>query len=124
MASSSSESDISDSEINGYKRKSYDRFKFGKYKLKSRTGKLRCPFSLGRKKQDYEFNHLVQHARGIGGVSSKKNAKEKAKHLALAMYLDDWLDKSRSNQQNSPGSDYDSLINEHVEQGLLSDINL
>lgn len=117
MASSGSDSEISDSEIRYYKRKTYEQFGMGKYNIKSKTGKFTCPFCKGRKKQVYEFEHLAQHARGTGGFGRKNTAKVKAKHLALAMYLDDWLDEALDNRQNSPGPDYDELLGEG-EQGL------
>lgn len=56
-------------------------------------------------------------------MSSRKTAKVKAKHLGLAMYLDEWLDELRSNQENDPNSDYDNLIsvnNLQGDQGLFN----
>lgn len=87
----------------------HDKFSMGKYNIKSKTGKFTCPFFKGRKKQEYEFDHLAQHARGTGGFGSRSKAKVKAKHLALAMYLDDWLEEALGSQQNCPGPDYDEM---------------
>ncbi|KAL8474440.1 hypothetical protein ACS0TY_030340 [Phlomoides rotata] len=90
MGSSSSdeESDISDSEINEYKDKPYELLKAGTYKVKGPNGSLRCPFCAGKKKQDYLYNHLYQHAIGVGKGSANRSAKQRANHLALAIFLE------------------------------------
>ncbi|KAK1352969.1 hypothetical protein POM88_052807 [Heracleum sosnowskyi] len=60
----SSESEISDSEIFEYKEKPYGLLKSGQLKV-TRGGSLRCPFYVGRKKQDYKYKDLLQHATGV-----------------------------------------------------------
>ncbi|KAI3463456.1 hypothetical protein Pfo_020119 [Paulownia fortunei] len=86
-SSSDEESDISDSEINEYKEKPYELLKAGTYKIRGPNGTLRCPFCAGKKKQDYQYNHLLQHAIGVA-KGSAKSAKQRANHLALATYLE------------------------------------
>lgn len=86
--SSAEESDISDSEINEYKEKPYGQLKDGTFKVKASSGILRCPFCAGKKKQDYKFKDLLQHARGVSKGSSTRSAKQKANHLALATYME------------------------------------
>ncbi|XP_042066191.1 factor of DNA methylation 1-like [Salvia splendens] len=90
MGSSTSdeESDFSDSEINEYKEKPYELLKAGTYKVKGPKGFLRCPFCAGRKKQDYQYNHLLQHAIGVAKGAASRSAKQKANHLALATFLE------------------------------------
>ncbi|XP_051189999.1 factor of DNA methylation 1 [Lolium perenne] len=44
-----------------------------------------CPFCPGKKKQDYRYNELLQHAIGVG--ASNRAAKVKANHQALAKLL-------------------------------------
>lgn len=90
MASSSSdeESDISDSEIMDYKEKPLEELKTGKYKVKGPNAILRCPFCAGKKKQDYKYKDLLQHATGVSKGSANRSAKQKANHLALAEYLE------------------------------------
>lgn len=88
---SSEESEISDSEIFEYKEKPYGLLKSGKLKVKGPQGSLRCPFCAGKKKQDYKYKDLLQHATGAGKVSSNRRAKQKANHLALAEYLENEL---------------------------------
>lgn len=85
--SSEEESDISESEINDYKDKPYEELRSGKYKVKL-NGTLRCPFCAGKKKQDYKYKDLLQHASGVGKGSANRSAKQKANHLALAKYLE------------------------------------
>ncbi|PIN04135.1 hypothetical protein CDL12_23335 [Handroanthus impetiginosus] len=89
-SSSDSESDISDSEINEYKEKPYELLKAGTYKVKGPNGSLRCPFCAGKKKQDYQYNHLLQHAIGVA-KGSARSAKQRANHLALHEFLENDL---------------------------------
>ncbi|KAB1226741.1 hypothetical protein CJ030_MR4G013723 [Morella rubra] len=91
MDYSSEESDISESEINDYKEKPYDQLRAEKYKVKGLNGNLRCPFCAGKKKQDYKYKDLLQHASGVGKGSANRSAKQKANHLALAKYLENDL---------------------------------
>ncbi|GMI81991.1 factor of DNA methylation 1, IDN2 PARALOG 1, INVOLVED IN DE NOVO 2 (IDN2) - LIKE 1 [Hibiscus trionum] len=86
--SSGEESEFSDSEINEYKEKPYEELRSGKYKVKALNGSLRCPFCAGKKKQDYKYKDLLQHASGVGKGSANRSAKQKANHLALAKYLE------------------------------------
>ncbi|RDX70380.1 Factor of DNA methylation 1, partial [Mucuna pruriens] len=101
MASSSDEeSDISESEKEDYKEKSYDQLKAGKYKIKNANGTLRCPFCEGKKKQAFQFKDLLQHASGICPGSSKRSVNERAKHLALAQYLKEDLSNELDNSNS------------------------
>ncbi|XP_015691151.1 factor of DNA methylation 4-like [Oryza brachyantha] len=84
--SSADESDVSDSDIGVYEKKTYNQLKAGKLKVKHGESTFRCPFCLGKKKQDYNSKDLLQHASGVG-AASKRKAKVKATHLALARYL-------------------------------------
>ncbi|GMY32104.1 factor of DNA methylation 1-like [Fagus crenata] len=88
MDYSSEESDISESEINDHIEKPYEELRTGKYKVKGLNGNLRCPFCAGKKKQDYKYKDLHQHASGVGKGSANRSAKQKANHLALAKYLE------------------------------------
>lgn len=86
--SSEEDSDISESEIDDYSEKPYEQLKAGKYKVKNLNGTLRCPYCAGKKKQDYKYKDLLQHASGVGKGSANRSAKQKANHLALAKYLE------------------------------------
>ncbi|KAM7471640.1 hypothetical protein LguiA_009823 [Lonicera macranthoides] len=89
--SSDEESDISESEIAEYYEKPYEQLRTGKYKVKGANGTLRCPFCAGKKKQDYKYKDLLQHATGVGKGSANRSAKQKANHVALAKYLENDL---------------------------------
>ncbi|KAL2338202.1 hypothetical protein Fmac_012648 [Flemingia macrophylla] len=82
------DSDISESEIDDYSEKPYELLKAGKYKVKNLNGTLRCPYCAGKKKQDYKYKDLLQHASGVGKGSTNRSAKQRANHLALAKYLE------------------------------------
>jgi len=86
--SSEEDSDISESEIYDYSEKPYELLRAGKYKVKNLNGTLRCPYCAGKKKQDYKYKDLLQHASGVGKGSANRSAKQKANHLALAKYLE------------------------------------
>ncbi|GFZ07936.1 XH/XS domain-containing protein [Actinidia rufa] len=89
--SSDEESDFSDSEINENKEKPYEELKAGKYKVKNTNGTLRCPFCAAKKKQEFKYKDLLQHASGVAKGSTNRSAKQKANHLAMAMYLESHL---------------------------------
>ncbi|CAM0911248.1 unnamed protein product [Alopecurus aequalis] len=63
----------------------YMDLKSGKFVARLGTDRFRCPFCPGKKKQDYRYNELLQHAIGVG--ASNRAAKVKAKHQALASLL-------------------------------------
>jgi hypothetical protein len=86
--SSEEESDISESEIEEYSEKPYKQLKDGNYKVKNFNGTLRCPYCAGKKKQEFKYKDLLQHASGVGKGSANRSAKQKANHLALAKYLE------------------------------------
>ena len=59
--------------------------KSGKLVARLASDRFRCPFCPGKKKQDYRYNELLQHAVGVG--ASNRAAKVKANHQALAKLL-------------------------------------
>jgi len=85
--SSEEESEISESEIEEYSEKPYEELRAGKYKVKNNNGTLRCPYCSGKKKQEFKYKDLLQHASGVGKGSANRSTKQKANHLALAKYL-------------------------------------
>lgn len=92
MDCSSDESpDLSDTDIDDYAEKSYANLKAGKLATRLGTDRFRCPFCPAKKKQDYRYNELLQHAVGVG--ASNRAAKVKANHQALAKLLkEDYAD--------------------------------
>ncbi|TVU42766.1 hypothetical protein EJB05_09187 [Eragrostis curvula] len=83
--SSDESSDLSDTDIDDYAEKSYLDLKAGKRVARLDADRFRCPFCPGKKKQDYRYNELLQHAVGVG--ASNRAAKVKANHQALAKLL-------------------------------------
>lgn len=84
--SSDEDSEFSDSELDDYAEKAYLMLKTGKQRILNPDGTMRCPFCAGKKKQDYRYKDLLQHAIGRGASTSRK-AKEKANHLGFARFL-------------------------------------
>ncbi|XP_010678966.2 factor of DNA methylation 5 [Beta vulgaris subsp. vulgaris] len=82
------EPDIAHSEIEEYSEKVYQAFQIGTYIVQNPGGNFRCPFCLDKKKQACSFKTLLQHASGVGRGSARRRADQKARHLALARYLE------------------------------------
>lgn len=86
---SSSEEEISESEIEEYEDKSYEELKNGNHPVKTSNQSFSCPYCSKKRKRDYLYTELLQHATGVGKCSSEKRSmKDKANHLALAKYLE------------------------------------
>ncbi|KAK2995948.1 hypothetical protein RJ640_003740 [Escallonia rubra] len=90
--SSSEGSDISDSELEEYIEKYYERLKNSVMKLKVSDERFKCPFCPGEKKQTYLYKDLLQHASGVGKSTGSRSTKEKGRHLSLVMYMEKVLD--------------------------------
>ncbi|GLT93073.1 hypothetical protein SLE2022_108790 [Rubroshorea leprosula] len=87
--SSNEDSDMSESEMEVYEAKSYEKLKKGSHRVKISEQAYTCPYCPKKKKQDYQYRELLQHASGVGNSNSeKRTAKEKANHLALMKYLE------------------------------------
>ncbi|KAJ7964528.1 factor of DNA methylation 1-like [Quillaja saponaria] len=83
------DTDISESEMDEYEDKSYEELKSGIHQVKVADDAFTCPYCPKKRKHDYLYKELLQHASGVGKSSSKKrSAKEKANHLALVKYLE------------------------------------
>ncbi|KAJ7960129.1 Protein INVOLVED IN DE NOVO 2 [Quillaja saponaria] len=87
--SSEDDTDISESEMDEYEDKSYEELKSGRHQVKVADEAFTCPYCPKKRKRDYLYKELLQHASGVGKSSSeKRSAKEKANHLALVKYLE------------------------------------
>ncbi|KAG6526667.1 factor of DNA methylation 1-like isoform X1 [Zingiber officinale] len=84
--SSDEDTDVSDSEVEDYEEESYTALRTGNHRICNPDGTFRCPFCAGKKKRDYQFKDLLQHATGIGASSSRKGSL-KANHRAFARFL-------------------------------------
>ncbi|MFS7907116.1 putative XS domain-containing protein [Helianthus anomalus] len=85
------ESEFSDSEISEHKDKPYAQLRNGTLKVKYPGGIFKCLFCAGKKKQNFKYKDLHQHASGVSKGSSNRSAKQKANHLALTLYLENEL---------------------------------
>ncbi|KAM0864825.1 hypothetical protein ACQ4PT_043654 [Festuca glaucescens] len=83
--SSDESSELSDTDVDDYAEKVYMDLKSGNLVARLGTDRFRCPFCPGKKKLDYCYNELLQHAIGVG--ASNRTAKVKANHQALANLL-------------------------------------
>ncbi|KAL6526704.1 hypothetical protein OROGR_015794 [Orobanche gracilis] len=87
--SSGEDTDVSDSDTEEYQDKAYEELKNGKHQVKISDQAYMCPYCSKKKKRDLQYKDLLQHASAIGSCSSqKRNATDKANHLALAKYLE------------------------------------
>ncbi|XP_004503147.1 protein INVOLVED IN DE NOVO 2 [Cicer arietinum] len=112
MAHSSDEdTDISESEISDYEDKCYEELKNGSQNVKTSDEKFTCPYCPKKRKRDYLYNELLQHASGVGQSSSqKRKAREKATHLALVKYLQKDLMSVDAPSEPEPADKTDNAI--------------
>ncbi|MQL85953.1 hypothetical protein Taro_018467 [Colocasia esculenta] len=109
---SDEESELTDSEIDEAVEKSYVELKTGYPRIRNPAGTLRCPFCAGKKKQDYRYNDLLQHATGVG-TSHKGSIKHRANHLAFAKFLKtDMADAAGPSQAAASQEEPQSKTNE------------
>ncbi|KAL9226604.1 hypothetical protein vseg_002396 [Gypsophila vaccaria] len=108
--SSEEDTDISESEIDEYGEKSYEALKKGEHELKVSEEKFTCPYCPKKRKRDYHYKELLQHASGIGNASSKKRrAREKANHLGLAKFLENEVQNGASSSKSNQAADENPL---------------
>ncbi|KAE8647991.1 protein INVOLVED IN DE NOVO 2 [Cucumis sativus] len=83
------DTDVSESEMDERESKSYDELKNGKRIVKLSHETFTCPYCTKKRKRDFLYKDLLQHASGVGkSPSNKRSTKEKANHLALLKYLE------------------------------------
>lgn len=114
MESSTDDSDVdtdmSESELGERESKSYDELKNGKRIVKLSHETFTCPYCTKKRKRDFLYKDLLQHASGVGNSpSNKRSTKEKANHLALLKYLEkdlaDAVGPSKPASNNDPVMD-------------------
>ncbi|XP_015931501.1 protein INVOLVED IN DE NOVO 2 isoform X1 [Arachis duranensis] len=67
---------------------SYEQLKMGNHNVKTSDETFTCPYCPKKRKRDYVYRELLEHASGVGQSSSqKRSTREKADHLALLKYL-------------------------------------
>ncbi|XWS07751.1 hypothetical protein CRYUN_Cryun41cG0017500 [Craigia yunnanensis] len=115
--SSGEDSDISESEMEEYEDKSYEKLKNGNHTIIVSEETYTCPYCPKKKKGNYLYKELLQHASGVGNSNSeKRSAREKANHLALVKYLEKDLvavgssSKPAAEEDPLSGCDHDEKI--------------
>ncbi|KAK9154305.1 hypothetical protein Sjap_001785 [Stephania japonica] len=107
------DSDISESEIDEYSESFYEELKNGKHEVKAQDNTFGCPFCPGKKRQNYLYKDLLQHASGVAKSPKLTKMKHKANHLALAKYLE--RDHAPTTAQSTSIPESSSPINEENE---------
>lgn len=109
--SSGEDTDVSDSETEEYAEKAYGELKNGKHQVKLSDQSYSCPYCHTKKRKDFQYKELLQHATSIGTVSSqKRTARDKANHLALAKYLES--DIASVGGPSKPSDEVDALADQ------------
>ncbi|XP_051116407.1 protein INVOLVED IN DE NOVO 2 [Andrographis paniculata] len=134
MGSSDSEvdTDVSESEDEEYERaydemdvdkayqelnveKAYEKLKSGKLQVKLSEQAYRCPFCTTKKKKNFQFKDLLQHASSIGSCKSKKRtSQDKGNHLALAKFLENEIAVDAGPSQ--PSAEVDALADQDLDE--------
>ncbi|KAK9683312.1 hypothetical protein RND81_10G131200 [Saponaria officinalis] len=108
--SSEEDTDISESEVDDYGEKTYEELKKGEHEVKVSEDKFTCPYCPKKRKRDYLYKELLQHASGIGNAnSSKRRAREKANHLGLAKFLENEVQNGASSSKSNKAADEDPI---------------
>ncbi|KAL8199831.1 hypothetical protein R6Q57_013399 [Mikania cordata] len=108
--SSGEDTDGNDSEVEEYADKSYEELKGGKYSVKLSDVTFTCPYCTNKKKRDFQYKELLQHAAMVGKSDSKKRiVKDKANHLALVKYLEKDITENSCPSQAKDNADVDHL---------------
>ena len=90
-----------------YVDKFYKELKKGNHIVQTSDQTLSCPYCPRKRKRDYVYRELLEHASGVGQSSSqKRHVREKTTHLALMKYLKNDLkylnDPSKSVNEGNP----------------------
>ncbi|XP_019438852.1 PREDICTED: protein INVOLVED IN DE NOVO 2-like [Lupinus angustifolius] len=108
--SSDEDTNISESKISDYEDKSYEKLKNGSHCVKTSDETFTCPYYPKKRKRDYMYNKLLQHASRVGQSSSQKRRTiDKANHMALLKYLE--KDLMKVNVLAKPADESDSFVN-------------
>ncbi|KAH6769199.1 XH/XS domain-containing protein [Perilla frutescens var. frutescens] len=109
--SSGEDTDVSDSETEEYAEKAYEELKNGKRQVKLSDQAYSCPYCTMKKKRDFQYKDLLQHATSIGSCSSqKRTVRDRANHLALAKYLENDIASVAS--PSKPSDEVDALADQ------------
>ncbi|XAR66275.1 hypothetical protein NMG60_11012447 [Bertholletia excelsa] len=109
--SSEEDTDISESEIEEYEIKSYEELKSGRHQVKTADETFSCPYCSKKRKRDFQYKELLQHASGVGTCNSKKrSARDKGNHLGLVKYLQNELGPVAGPSNSKPAAQGNALV--------------
>ncbi|GAA0151129.1 endoribonuclease [Lithospermum erythrorhizon] len=98
----------SGSEIEAYNLKN------GKRPVKVTNEAYTCPYCPKKRKREYLFEELLEHASVVGKTDTpKRTARDKANHLALAKYLEKDVGVVACSSQSEPGIETHELEREN-----------
>ncbi|KAI4302396.1 hypothetical protein MLD38_038145 [Melastoma candidum] len=117
-AQSDGDSDISESEMDDHEKKCYMELKKGKRPVLVKTAGFTCPYCPKKRKREYLYAELLQHAAGVGkSTSDKRSAKEKANHLALMRFLEkDLAHAAETSRTASDGNAPKRVKEDHADE--------
>ncbi|XP_059317711.1 factor of DNA methylation 4-like isoform X2 [Lycium ferocissimum] len=99
--------DITESEIDDYKERSYVELKYGNQSFKISDVAYTCPYCPEKSTRHLFYEDLFQHASGIG-KSKIRTPRDRALHLGLAKYLENDVagaaGPSKSNKELKSGT--------------------
>ncbi|KAL6526813.1 hypothetical protein OROGR_015903 [Orobanche gracilis] len=83
------DTDLCQCKAKKYEAKAYEKLKNGKHQIKKSCQAYMCPYCHEKRKLNFQYKDLLQHASAIGSCSSqKRSTTDKANHLALKKYLE------------------------------------
>ncbi|XP_020541399.1 factor of DNA methylation 4 isoform X2 [Jatropha curcas] len=94
------ERDTSNSKLEDYKYRYYNELKRGRIDVKISNSGYRCPY-CHRRRGDYLFEELLQHAYHLGRDIQRIDLKGRAQHLALEKYINRYMNVKENSKQAS-----------------------
>ncbi|KAI3446101.1 hypothetical protein Pfo_002766 [Paulownia fortunei] len=92
------DTDISESELEGYADSCYDQLKQAGQTVKVSENAYKCPYCPGEKKRIFGFKDLLQHASEVSQGLPKRRTKDRGRHLGLMKYIQKEIDGESSSE--------------------------
>ncbi|XP_047312976.1 protein INVOLVED IN DE NOVO 2-like [Impatiens glandulifera] len=99
--------DYADSELEDYKLRCYDDLRDRKTRVRISRKLFECPYCYDRRGKDYDYKAIRNHASRIGYDIKGERWKDRARHLALLMYLEKDVDVINSLSSDRRHENYD-----------------
>nr|XP_043618446.1 protein INVOLVED IN DE NOVO 2-like [Erigeron canadensis] len=115
--SSGEEIDGNDSEVEDYAEESSLELQDGKKRVKLSDEAFACPYCSNKKKRDYMYKDLLQHATMVAKTDSKKRSvQDKANHLALVKFLGKDIHEASGSSQTKDNVDVDHRAEQDADE--------